>query len=129
MKYLIATKETQGRRKNDFIWADEGEFVRFGSECDGGFVDGHCGCRRSMRGVNSGKGTTTMKVVEIDDKVKKEIINKTASEFADHWGVPKGKAKRMANEDVEHIMNVLEEIPVGVIMEKRGDEFQSRGRS
>ena len=66
MKILVATKEGQGQRKNDFCWAEEGEVVKFPSECDRETVDGRCGCRRSMSGANSLKGTKTMKVVEFD---------------------------------------------------------------
>ena len=41
MRFLVATKETQGQRKNDFSHAREGELVKFGFECDGEEVDGN----------------------------------------------------------------------------------------
>ena len=40
MKILVATKETQGNRKNDFCFCDEEEIVKAGMECDGESVDG-----------------------------------------------------------------------------------------
>ena len=40
MLFLVGTKETQGKRKNDFSWTTDGEPVMYGSECDGEKVDG-----------------------------------------------------------------------------------------
>lgn len=53
MKVLVATTKRQGMRKNDFCHATEGELVKFSFECDGEKVDGKCGCKRSMGGINS----------------------------------------------------------------------------
>ncbi len=47
MKVLTATTKTQGARKNDFCFCDEGEMVMLGSECDGETADGSCGCKRA----------------------------------------------------------------------------------
>src|SRR4030042_6480117 len=66
MKLLTATSETQGQRPDDFMWCTEGEIVKCGTECDGEEIDGQCGCRRSMVGVQCNKATTTMKVVQVD---------------------------------------------------------------
>jgi hypothetical protein len=67
MKVLVATRETQGERRNDFCWVPEGELVTFPTfECDGDqSPDDRCGCHRSMTGVKSRKATTTFKVVEM----------------------------------------------------------------
>lgn len=65
MKILVATKEMQGKRKNDFSFCEENEPVMFGLECDGESVDGGCGCRRSLVGIDSRKATTTFKVVDL----------------------------------------------------------------
>ena len=74
MKILVATKETQGFRDSDFSWAREGELVRFDSECDRdkNRIDGGCGCRRSMVGLETGRATTTFKVVEMDITTEKK---------------------------------------------------------
>ena len=42
-------------------WCEEGELVRFATECDGERVDGRCGCRRSMTGMSTLKATTTVR--------------------------------------------------------------------
>ena len=57
MKILVGTTETQGRRKNDFCYTKEGEVLCFHLECDGETVDGSCGCKRSMSGVDTNKAT------------------------------------------------------------------------
>ncbi|OGV70911.1 MAG: hypothetical protein A2283_22065 [Lentisphaerae bacterium RIFOXYA12_FULL_48_11] len=62
MKVLVATRRTQGRRDNDFNFCEEGELLIYGSECDAEAVDGHCGCRRALVGMTSGKATTTFLV-------------------------------------------------------------------
>jgi len=60
MKLLVATTQTQGQRQNDFCWATPGEILHFGSECDREGIDGACGCKRSLSGLDSLKATTTM---------------------------------------------------------------------
>src|SRR5207244_6778058 len=64
LKLLVATTKTQGQRKNDFCHATEGEILRVGMQCDRERVDGQCGCRRCLVGLQSGKGTTTFMAVE-----------------------------------------------------------------
>lgn len=67
MKLLRATRETQGRRKSDFHWTDEGELLRPGMVCDRDVregPDGGCGCGRSLSGVKTAKSTTTFVVSE-----------------------------------------------------------------
>ncbi len=67
IKCMVATKDTQGQRENDFCFATEGEIVRFGPLCcSDKDLDGGCGCARSLVGIESGKSTTTMKIVELD---------------------------------------------------------------
>jgi len=67
MKVLVATEETQGHRKTDFCWTEEGELVFFGSECTRETIDGECGCRRSLCGLRTRKATTTFRVVEREE--------------------------------------------------------------
>ena len=64
MKIVVATKQTQGKRDNDFSFVREGEIVYPSWTCTSGSADDHCGCRRCLTGVKHGKGTTTVKVVE-----------------------------------------------------------------
>lgn len=68
MKYLVATRETQGERANDFFFCLEGEPVHFGVICDGDSgADSSCGCSRSMIGLSSRKATTTVRVTDVDE--------------------------------------------------------------
>jgi len=69
IKALVATKQTQGQRKNDFCFVPEGEPVFWACECDVGSVDDDCGCHRSLCGVETLKTTTTFKVVECEQAV------------------------------------------------------------
>jgi hypothetical protein len=130
MKLLVATKETQGERKNDFCWCNEGEIVKFGIECDGETVDGSCGCKRALCGVDTSKATTTMKVVKsnvsptglnkiIKDSLAREgwLANTTDSE-AYIW------AGNLAGE----LIRIAELFQVNDIIEKRGKKFQLRLR-
>jgi hypothetical protein len=65
MKILVATKETQGLRKNDFSFTEDGELVMLPTfTCDSGSVDDDCGCLRSVVGVKTRKATTSYKVIE-----------------------------------------------------------------
>jgi len=74
MKVLLATKDGQGGRENDFCFCEEGELVSFPlMECANESLDGHCGCRRSLAGLTSGKGTTTFKVVELDIELQQYV--------------------------------------------------------
>ena len=127
IKVLVATKETQGRRGNDFCHAKEGDLVRYGSECDGEGVDGKCGCRRALVGLHGG-ATTTMLVVERDmtlDQFRGEI---RAGLTRDGWlsfGTDEDHAKFVADETAD-ILKIADLFKVGSIVEKRGDTFRHR---
>lgn len=66
MKYLVATKETQGEREGDFSFVPEGEQVHRAFVCDRSRrnPDDECGCGRAWGGVDSCMGTTTARVAE-----------------------------------------------------------------
>jgi hypothetical protein len=52
MLMLVATKQTQGQRRNDFSWTREGELVNITGACDSDHdPDGHCGCKRAFTGL------------------------------------------------------------------------------
>jgi len=64
---FVATRQTQGQRDNDFCFVPEGEIVTFPVfTCTGEEADGACGCRRSLCGVHSSTGTTTVKVALLE---------------------------------------------------------------
>ena len=130
MKVLVATKETQGFRNNDFGHATPGELVKFAFECDGETVDGKCGCRRSMAGVDSGKATTTVKVVEMNispDDYAQRIID---SDIAAGWGAGTGEEVADFCEAVKasamDLLRIAADFKVGMVLEKRGNTFRER---
>lgn len=130
MKFLVATKEAQGRRKSDFFWCKEEEPVHFSFECDSDKdnIDGRCGCRRSMSGLLSHKATTTMKVVNVNiSKVKLEKLLRD-NLFEGGWLENKNTAKtkiRIKNE-IDDLIRIANIFPIGAIIEKRGNRFQLR---
>ena len=128
MKLLTATSETQGQRSNDFMWCAEGEIVKFGTECDGEDVDGHCGCRRSMVGVECNKATTTMKVADVEI-TRDELVNALRDNYKKAgWYDLMDPAAAEDNilKEAEDLILLSESFPEGAIIEKRGDKFQVR---
>lgn len=128
MKILVATKEMQGVRKNDFAWANEGELLTFASECDGEKVDGRCGCRRAMSGLDTKKATTTMKVVDRPDMTVDKLTDLMAASLVAAGWFTKVDAEcrelaAMTAKDVERIARAF---PAGVVLERRGDDFVLR---
>lgn len=123
MRLLVATKETQGARANDFHGANENEIVVFSFECDTE-IDGHCGCRRGMTGVDSGAGTTTFKVIENDwtlDDIKKVFFQRYRK-----IGIEAEEAEEMAEEESKDLAEVANQFSIGQIIERRGYDFQVR---
>jgi len=114
---MVATKETQGERESDFCFATEGEIVRYGKLCcsDEKFDSG-CGCARSLIGIDSGKGTTTMKIVELD--MTKEKYLRLVKESV------KGTDDDASDDTIEldalEVLYASEEFGVGFVMEYRG---------
>ena len=130
MKLLVATTEKQGERDNDFFYCDEGEPVAFPLPCDCGSEDpdGECGCQRCMAGLISGKGTTTIKVVD-----NPNVTIDSSKELYNEYMVRSGMIKLLgddfeefANEEIEILIQSADEIPEGTVIEKRGDAFQAR---
>lgn len=128
MKVLVSTKETQKQRINDFSWVPEGELVTFGSECGRGSVDDHCGCRRSMVGVECMMATTTMKVVErpelTSEKLEEAILS---SLVAGGWyEADDPEAKSWARSAAEELIRLASAFSEGNVVEKRDKKFQQR---
>ncbi|MEW6657216.1 MAG: hypothetical protein AB1424_01020 [Thermodesulfobacteriota bacterium] len=123
MKLLVATSATQGQRKNDFNFCTEGEFLSFTFECDGETIDGPCGCRRSLSGLDSRKATTTMRVANVPAG---EFINKLVNHLIESWNYPLEEAEEQALQEIRMIQQVTAQFPEGAILEKRGNEFFER---
>ncbi len=129
MKFLVATKATQGQRKNDFCQANEGEVLRFGSECDREDVDGKCGCKRAFSGIGTHKGTTTMLVKEAEEFDQKTATNRFAESLCNAgWFKNWGDAFPEAKKQIEAMQKMLVKFEAGEIVERRGDFIQTRSK-
>lgn len=65
MKLLVATRETQGDRVDDYCYTVDGELVTpVVFECDHG---DECGCQRGFPGLASSRATTTARVAELPE--------------------------------------------------------------
>jgi len=126
MKVLVATKKTQGFRKNDFSWTDEGEYLGISMQCDGATADDACGCARAFSGLATHKATTTAIVED-----RKGITENTfagiyrLSMVRAGWVAP-GEAAPWAHEQARRMLEIAARYPVGTIVEKRGDSIGVR---
>ena len=119
---LVATKETQGQRKNDFSWCNEDEPVRFAFECDGENVDGRCGCRRSMSGLSTKKATTTMRVKFLPI-TRSEYVAMLKSSYEES-GFPLDAAT--LDGEANQLLAFAAAFPTTAVIEKRGSKLQTR---
>lgn len=128
MKVLVSTTETQGWRKNDFCHVPEGELVTWATECDGEAVDGKCGCRRAMIGLESRCATTTFKVVDLPMSEVEYSAQLTASLKAGGWDklFEKNDLRELVAEDQKDLLRMAALFPVGLVIEKRGTKIQVR---
>jgi len=131
MRVLIATKETQGQRANDFSWTDEGELVMFPFECDGESVDGRCGCRRSMVGFVTNTGTTTFKVADLPGHNRGTYTGLYIASMREAGWFPKDHPLSQENVvrvtgEIEELLSIASRYPIGSILEKRGSVVQER---
>lgn len=130
MKILVSTKETQGQRKNDFCHVPEGEIVTFATECDGESVDGHCGCRRSMIGVECMHATTTIKVVD-DPNLTYQKFQDIIMAYMKKWHgdsslFKESELRKMALQETRELLKMASYFDIGAGLEKRGAKFQER---
>lgn len=129
MKVLVATRQTQGKRRNDYSWTNERELVTFGFECDRDCgPDGKCGCKRALCGVDSLKATTTMQVAERPKMTPADYVQAIArSLVSGGWYDTEAEATEHAREDALELARIASMFPVGEVLEKRGNAFISRG--
>ena len=124
MKVLSATFEKQGERSNDFCYCKEGELVYFGTICDGESIDGDCGCKRSMSGMESLKATTTVKVIDMhltkQDYLKRFIKVQIKAGFYDK------KHIAFYKKSVKTLLDTANHFPLGAVIEIRGDIMRIR---
>jgi hypothetical protein len=125
MKLLVATTETQGKRKNDFCFVPEGEIVRPTLECDGETIDGGCGCRRSMSGLFTCRCTTTMKCAEVDI-TERDLKGLIMDYYCKAWKMTPAEAIKEAEVEGNELMRIGEAFEIGMIVEKRGRKLRER---
>jgi len=129
MKVLVATAETQGKRKNDFCYVPEGELVNTGvSECSREPVDGHRGCRRSFCGLKTPKATTTAKVIEsVFDRPWLEMLVRDSLTKGGWISEDRPDSDgEFVREVVDSILHVAAAFEPGMVVERRGTKFQER---
>ncbi len=128
-RVFIATRETQGYRKNDFDFCEDGELVVFPMmECDREEVDGDCGCRRSMIGLDCGKATTTFKIVEHEITIP-DLVTKIHEHYKRNgWDklMSDDELHNLAETEITAIQSIVLRYIPGTIMERRGINIQNR---
>jgi len=132
MKLITATTQTQGQRSGDFNWCIDGELVSHATMiCDRdlefGPEDG-CGCGRSFTGLNSGKGTTTAIVIDLDGFTLADLIEAVhSSREQAGWTTGQADRERKHSETIAAVHAELAgSYPVGTILERRLDVVQAR---
>lgn len=129
MKVLVATADTQGRRENDFCWAEEGEIVTFGSECRDETIDGTCGCRRALCGVETRMATTTFRVEEREDLSQEGLVAMLAASLvAGRWFATMEQAGPTAVVNAFRLARLASLFPADTVLERRGDQFLARAQ-
>jgi hypothetical protein len=128
MKIFVATSETQGERDSDFCFAPEGELVMLGESHDFEDVDGECGCRRSVVGIEGGAATTTMKVVEVEMRREEYIARMVEACIEEGFGGNKvmQAVARKVGAEAEALLFYADKFPVGAVVERRGDQYYRR---
>ena len=124
MKVLVATGQKQGARDGDFSFTIEGELIALPVECDADEdIDGDCGCRRSLAGLSSAKGTTTVRVAEVDTTLDEyaEAIRDAFERGG--WG----DNLEAADNQAYLLAGIADQHELGAVLERRGGtDFQVR---
>lgn len=130
MKILVSTKETQGRRDNDFSFTTPNEWLYLGIPCREatGHVDDDCGCRRSLVGMDTHLSTTTMRVVDVD--ANEEHFLERLIEALDDAGWTElfgtAKARIRAETLCSTLLGAAARFDDGAVLEYRDGEFVVR---
>ena len=117
MKVLVATRESQGAREDDFDGCVEGELVWLQEPCarDRSGL-GDCGCGRAFAGIASHSGTTTATIRDLPGLTMAGYTEALRSSFVDQ-GWPGEWALSVAVELLEHCTPW----EPGVVLERRLD--------
>jgi len=135
MKVLVSTHKDQGIRPSDFCWIPDDELVLWPTECDadGDEIDGGCGCRRSMIGMDCKKTTTTFTVADVDMTIDAYLWKLIQSErqmgfiSETQSGAFFGDLKKTIQRGLG-LLKVAEQYSINAILERRGGVIQERKR-
>jgi hypothetical protein len=122
IRVLVATRQTQGWRSNDFCHALPGEIVYLGTTCDGATPDDRCGCARSFCGVDSGRATTTAVVAELALDREGVVALVAAARLAGGWT----DDQSVAQASVGPLLGLVADEAVGTVFDIRGDAIRRR---
>jgi hypothetical protein len=127
LKVLVATKQTQGQRKNDFCHVPEEELVRFGFACDRDADDpnGSCGCNRSLIGFDCQKATTTFRIMSIA-MTKERYIAEYLLSLGKVWDTLGSNLIADLIDDTNRLLKVADYHREGAVLEYRAGEFALR---
>lgn len=128
MKVFVATRDGQGARESDFCDAEEGEVLYWSMECDrdNEEIDGDCGCRRSLWGLETGGVTTTFAVIDLPlpaEWFAERVVEVMSSKG---WFERDDEEADLYRADANMMLELAGEFTEGVIMEKRDEMMQFR---
>jgi hypothetical protein len=126
MKILIATKDTQGKRKNDFCFVPEGEpVIPPWITCSNEKADDSCGCQRSMSGIFCHKATTTVKVFDAaitSEELKWAVIKS----YVDAGWPVDARTPTMVSDLVDELLAEADKHRTETVLEFRDGRFAAR---
>lgn len=130
MKVLVATRRTQGLRRNDYCFTVEGELVLPAALiecCD----PGRCGCGRGFPGLASSRATTTAMIVERPELTVAGLrmaIHDSLGRQGYLEGLGHDEVEELIDEQVELLRKVTARWPVGSVLERNGPRVSQRQR-
>jgi hypothetical protein len=116
MRVLIATRESQGARSDDFDWCTDGELVWLPEPCPTGRRGGSCDCVHAFAGVSSHRRTTTAVVRELEGLTIRSCIQMVRYSLAAE-GLPDAWVTRA----VDRMLLLASGIEPGTVMERKLD--------
>lgn len=126
MKYLVATNEKQGTRKNDFCNSEIDHFAMPGTKCDRATPDDNCGCARSMITPSNSKATTTVKVVERSEAWGENARAEVRNFFVGWKFFNDKQIDEYTDFEMVENQRVANLFPTGTVLEIRGNKIRSR---
>jgi hypothetical protein len=129
MKVLVATQATQGTRSTDVDAATVGELVRPPAvEHPGEPVDDPCGCRRCLVGIDSGRPTTTVQVVDRPALTPEELRRAVFVSLHRAGAARPGEcdSETWAAAVADELIDWAALFPVGTVLERRATTLRAR---